>query len=148
MVKKDASLDQITIESAITLLRKGGILLKFCRRKPPHFVNIRLSFDDSELIYNCVGKKKRKHVSILRIADVQIGVTQRVFLGIFQFVKGQKNKLQEHAVTVTYFDKKEVLRKLSFACTSHEEQQLWFQGLQQIKKFLHFFIRRFFMDAV
>ena len=145
-MKKDKSFDQITTESAVTLLRKGGILLKFCRRAPPHFVNIRLSFDDRELIYNRVGAKKRKSINMLRIADVQKGVTHRVFLGIFQFISNiprggsggvgrQLGKLQEHAVTVSYFDKREVLRKLSIACTTPEEQQLWFQGLQQIVNF-------------
>ena len=122
-MKKENSLDQISIESAITQLRKGGILLKFCRRAPPHFVNIRLSFDDRDLVYNRVNSsKKKKQISILRVADVEKGVTHRVFLGIFQF--GQAAKLQEHAVTLSYFDKREVLRKISIACTSPEEQQL------------------------
>ncbi|QDZ25956.1 RCC1-like regulator of chromosome condensation protein [Chloropicon primus] len=136
-MKKEASYDQVTAESAITQLRKGGILLKFCRRATPHFVNIRLSSDDRYLVYNRVGRsgQKKKYISILRIADIQKGVTHRVFLGIFQYVPGRTSKLQEHSITVTYFDKKEYLRKFSIACTSNEEQQLWIHGLEQVTKF-------------
>jgi len=125
MMKKEKSYDQVSMESAITQLRKGGILLKFCRRAPPHFVNIKLSSDVRNLVYNKVGSKKKKLVSVMRIADVQKGVTHRVFLGIFQYVNGRTKKLQEHSLTITYFDRKEYLRKFSIACTSNEEQQLW-----------------------
>ena len=131
-MKKEASYERVTAEASVTQLRKGGILLKFCRRAPPHFVNVRLSSDGKHIVYNRVGSKKKKQLSVLRIAGVEPGVTHRVFLGIFQYVPGRASKLQQHSITVAYFDKREYLRKFSVACSSNEEQQLWMRGLETV----------------
>ena len=72
-MKKEASYERVTAEASVTQLRKGGILLKFCRRAPPHFVNVRLSSDGKHIVYNRVGSKKKKQLSVLRIAGVSPG---------------------------------------------------------------------------
>ena len=84
-------------------------------------MNVRLSSDGKHIVYNRVGSKKKKQLSVLRIAGVEPGVTHRVFLGIFQYVPGRASKLQQHSITVAYFDKREYLRKFSVACSSNED---------------------------
>ena len=123
-------------ELAITQLRKGGILLKFCRRAPPHFVNIRLSFDDSELIYNSIGNLSHKHkpkkcIDVLRIADVESGASS----SLWNYLGSNHQQLYNCSFTVVYFNRREILRRLTFAwCVERPERTVRTQARIRVRK--------------
>ncbi|XP_028798507.1 PH, RCC1 and FYVE domains-containing protein 1 [Neltuma alba] len=107
------------IEQAITALKKGACLLKYGRRGKPKFCQIRLSNDESSLIW--FSGKEEKHLKLSHISRIISG--QRT--PIFQRYPRPEKEYQ--SFSLIYSD-----RSLDLICKDKDEAEVWFSGLKAL----------------
>ncbi|KAI9114203.1 hypothetical protein K1719_014853 [Acacia pycnantha] len=112
------------IEQAITALKKGACLLKYGRRGKPKFCQIRLSNDESALIW--FSGKEEKHLKLSHISRIISG--QRT--PIFQRYPRPEKEYQ--SFSLIYSD-----RSLDLICKDKDEAEVWFSGLKALISRFH-----------
>ncbi|CAK9136370.1 unnamed protein product [Ilex paraguariensis] len=114
-----AGLGERDSDQAITALKKGAYLLKYGRRGKPKFCPVRLSADESALIWN-YGKEE-KQLELRHVSRIIPG--QRT--AIFQRYPRPEKEYQ--SFSLIYND-----RSLDLICKDKDEAEVWFVGLKAL----------------
>jgi len=106
-------------------LTTGTPLLKFCRRKPPHWRHFEVDTDLEYLIWYADKKSiKQTRIALIDVEDVLLG---QVTPG---FQKCPRSQLFHQSFSIKYKRKK----YLDLICLTHRDCQMWYYSLRHVLK--------------
>jgi len=104
-------------------LTTGTPLLKFCRRKPPHWRHFEVNSDLEYLIWYAVKKSsKQTRIALIDIEDVLLGQATP------GFSKSPRSQLFHQSFSIKYKRNK----YLDLVCLTHHDCQMWYYSLRRL----------------